>query len=700
MPLKDSFTAPRRSSSPAFGPSSPAEQHPQLISDVLAWVQWNVGVKGNRYWSASSSAWREGKLRRKIFTAKQSSALITAFAHPSSLLVDTLPLSQCSRAAHGRPQESHVDICECRGTTHPHAASPLALSFPGSGRRSLRLGLSDLRTRPELASSAANGLFSSRCVVLKPQACGIDNSTPVPATSVRPHAHCDGQSNGSTEPLSSWFITAVVSIAPDPAYTNIVLQDSAGSSSHPPLLVCDTPFLPNVRTNVHARLKSMNNPMVKHTNDDGTVPPTPTLASNAATRHVRLARGHAALPLFSSPPMPSSGTDKDRDDFPHIGIIVLNEAGLGPEPKASTTSHGIDAFTFDALPNHGSVPFREFYNISEAEKVFRGRVRNAGFTAFLAALVKFGWLAVNNGQRTTFLLDVHVKFFKALQRSAGVGSTALCTYPDPTCVDFRVRVMRGPPPALPRLWRKQRVVRRESSSERDAAARAADHTWAAQPPRGTNVSACLRLLLLSPLGLNDSEMQRLSVPRSLLQAFWPSRRLIDATTLRVLSMNSDPQAVFDRSLILLGAYLSRAPTHGFTRLRPWFDRIFPDLAAVVIATLRPVVVEKKPTPKRLRAEISTKTWSKKPKTSSTNDKGRILAGITNLPVASSVGSVAPSPDILHTDVQSSCPDSPRKDRQAEGRSEASTALLLAPKGNRPNSFISKGPSTNSQDVQH
>ncbi|KAJ7676260.1 hypothetical protein B0H17DRAFT_1207392 [Mycena rosella] len=140
--------------------------------------------------------------------------------------------------------------------------------------------------------------------------------------------------------------------------------------------------------------------------------------------HARVERGNPGVHssrvdmlrfLFPRRPCHSLEQTKTETTFraarPHVGIVVLNEAGLGPELIASTRSHSIDAFTFDTLPNHGSVPFREFYNISEAEKVFRGRVRNVGFTAFLAALVKLGWLAVKNGQRAALLLD-HLKFFK------------------------------------------------------------------------------------------------------------------------------------------------------------------------------------------------------------------------------------------------------------------------------------------------
>ncbi|KAI0323814.1 glyceraldehyde-3-phosphate dehydrogenase-like protein [Cubamyces sp. BRFM 1775] len=50
------------------------------------------------------------------------------------------------------------------------------------------------------------------------------------------------------------------------------------------------------------------------------------------------------------------------------------------------------AFAFVAYPNRNSVPFREFYNIPEAETVIRGTLRYQGFPEFVKALVSLGWL--------------------------------------------------------------------------------------------------------------------------------------------------------------------------------------------------------------------------------------------------------------------------------------------------------------------
>lgn len=61
---------------------------------------------------------------------------------------------------------------------------------------------------------------------------------------------------------------------------------------------------------------------------------------------------------------------------------------------ASATPHSIPPnFTFAAFPNRDSVPFRQFYNIPEAETVMRCTLRYTRFTEFMAALIKLGWLS-------------------------------------------------------------------------------------------------------------------------------------------------------------------------------------------------------------------------------------------------------------------------------------------------------------------
>ncbi|CAG8471539.1 1329_t:CDS:2 [Acaulospora colombiana] len=50
------------------------------------------------------------------------------------------------------------------------------------------------------------------------------------------------------------------------------------------------------------------------------------------------------------------------------------------------------AFAFLAYPNRDSTPFKEFYNIPEAQTVLRGTLRYQGFTDFVKVLVNIGLL--------------------------------------------------------------------------------------------------------------------------------------------------------------------------------------------------------------------------------------------------------------------------------------------------------------------
>ena len=52
----------------------------------------------------------------------------------------------------------------------------------------------------------------------------------------------------------------------------------------------------------------------------------------------------------------------------------------------------MDGYNFVAYPNRDSVPFREFYNIPEAQTVIRGSLRYNGNPAFVQALAELGWL--------------------------------------------------------------------------------------------------------------------------------------------------------------------------------------------------------------------------------------------------------------------------------------------------------------------
>ncbi|GKT45065.1 saccharopine dehydrogenase [NADP(+), L-glutamate-forming] [Colletotrichum spaethianum] len=58
----------------------------------------------------------------------------------------------------------------------------------------------------------------------------------------------------------------------------------------------------------------------------------------------------------------------------------------------ATPYYVADGYSFVAYPNRNSVPFREFYNIPEAETVVRGSLRYEGNPSFVAALITLGWL--------------------------------------------------------------------------------------------------------------------------------------------------------------------------------------------------------------------------------------------------------------------------------------------------------------------
>jgi spermidine synthase len=50
------------------------------------------------------------------------------------------------------------------------------------------------------------------------------------------------------------------------------------------------------------------------------------------------------------------------------------------------------AYAFVAYPNRNSVPYREWYEIPEADTIVRGTLRYQGFPEFIKVLVDLGWL--------------------------------------------------------------------------------------------------------------------------------------------------------------------------------------------------------------------------------------------------------------------------------------------------------------------
>ncbi|TFK35696.1 saccharopine dehydrogenase [Crucibulum laeve] len=73
------------------------------------------------------------------------------------------------------------------------------------------------------------------------------------------------------------------------------------------------------------------------------------------------------------------------------------------------------AFAFVAYPNRDSTPFREWYNIPEAETVVRGTLRYQGFPEFITALVKLGWLDASEKE----WLKVGLQWREIMQKTIG-----------------------------------------------------------------------------------------------------------------------------------------------------------------------------------------------------------------------------------------------------------------------------------------
>ncbi|KAI5999133.1 Saccharopine dehydrogenase-domain-containing protein [Pisolithus albus] len=94
------------------------------------------------------------------------------------------------------------------------------------------------------------------------------------------------------------------------------------------------------------------------------------------------------------------------------------------------------AFAFVAYPNRNSVPFREFYNIPEAETIVRGTLRYQGFPEFIKALVDLGWLDATEKE----WLTENLTWAEVTQRAIGANDASertlvahiktVCKFPD------------------------------------------------------------------------------------------------------------------------------------------------------------------------------------------------------------------------------------------------------------------------------
>ncbi|KAF9031397.1 saccharopine dehydrogenase [Hymenopellis radicata] len=94
------------------------------------------------------------------------------------------------------------------------------------------------------------------------------------------------------------------------------------------------------------------------------------------------------------------------------------------------------AFAFVAYPNRDSTPFKEFYNIPEAETVVRGTLRYQGFPEFIKCLVDLGWLDATEKD----WLKEGLTWAEVMQKTIGADDAtestlvarikALCQFPD------------------------------------------------------------------------------------------------------------------------------------------------------------------------------------------------------------------------------------------------------------------------------
>lgn len=79
------------------------------------------------------------------------------------------------------------------------------------------------------------------------------------------------------------------------------------------------------------------------------------------------------------------------------------------------------AFAFVAYPNRDSTPFREFYEIPEAETVVRGSLRYQGFPAFVKTLVDIGFL--NEAEQAYLKPDSQLSWNEVTARVLGASES-------------------------------------------------------------------------------------------------------------------------------------------------------------------------------------------------------------------------------------------------------------------------------------
>lgn len=93
----------------------------------------------------------------------------------------------------------------------------------------------------------------------------------------------------------------------------------------------------------------------------------------------------------------------------------------GKELMATAKPYFISpAFAFVGYPNRNSVPFREFYNIPEADTIIRGTLRYQGVPEFIKALVDLGWL----DESPKDWLNDNLTWAEVMQKAIGANSSS------------------------------------------------------------------------------------------------------------------------------------------------------------------------------------------------------------------------------------------------------------------------------------
>lgn len=93
---------------------------------------------------------------------------------------------------------------------------------------------------------------------------------------------------------------------------------------------------------------------------------------------------------FSWSPRGAILSQRNSASFLHLGRQVDIPAAL--LMSVAKPHYVKDGYSFVAYPNRNSVPFKDFYNIPEAETVVRGSLRYEGNPEFIQALAGIGWL--------------------------------------------------------------------------------------------------------------------------------------------------------------------------------------------------------------------------------------------------------------------------------------------------------------------